>query len=91
MKAFFQKLFTNAGVRKALIALVVALAAAVGISEATGCAALQADPRVAQATCVARALDGVNPETLTLGQARELAAALQACREPVPAADAGTE
>lgn len=93
MKEFLLKTVRNPGVRKAVVALVVAVAAALGLSASTGCAALQSDPRVAQARCVVDVLDGVgDPEALTLGQARELAAALKACGVPAePVGDAGTE
>jgi hypothetical protein len=92
MKDFFLKIVKNTGVRKAFLARVVALAAALGLSASTGCAALQARPEYAQAACVADVLaDGGDPEALTLGQARELAAALKACKSPAPVGDAGTE
>lgn len=85
-------------VRKAVVALIVAILGALGLSVGSGCGGSLKVPAVppevvetiAVAACVKAELDAAgDPEALTLGDARELAKRLAACRKP--AGDAGTE
>jgi len=86
------KVVKSPAVRKAVVSLVLAIAAALGVSLGTGCAGVQLPARAAQAECVLGVLNEVgDPNALTLGQARQLAADLKAC-EPAPEpGDAGAE
>ena len=82
-------------VRKAVVALIVAILGALGVSVGSGCSgSVRLPPEAVEATQVSLCVESVlasvgDPEALTLGDARELAAALKACRKP--AGDAGTE
>jgi hypothetical protein len=85
------KVVKSPAVRKAVVALVLAVLTALGISVGAGCGGAQLPARAAQAECVLGVLRDVgDPNALTLGQARQLAADLKAC-EPAPAGDAGAE
>lgn len=91
------KVVKSPAVRKAVVGLVLAIAAALGVSLGTGCNGSMALPpeaakAVSVALCVKAELDAAgDPEELTLGAARELADRLKACAEPAPApvGDAG--
>lgn len=89
------KVVKSPKVRKAAVALVLAVLGALGLSFGAGCSgSVQLPPEVAQAAevglCVESVLSDVDPEALTLGQARELAAAVKVCvHGPSESPDAG--
>jgi hypothetical protein len=85
------KVVKSPAVQKAVVAVVLAVAAALGISLSAGCAGARLPARAAQAECVLGVLNAVgDPNALTLGQARQLAADLKSC-EPASVNDAGSE
>jgi hypothetical protein len=95
MKELLVKVVKSPAVRKAAVGLVLAIAAALGVGGLGGCGgALSVPPEAAQAVnaalCIRAALDGVDPEALSLNAARALAAQLKACEHgPSEAPDAG--
>jgi hypothetical protein len=92
------KVVSSPGVRKAAIVLVLAVLGALGFNVSVGCGAVAVPalpPEVSQAVeagnCAHDLLKGVDPEALSIAQARELAKALKACAKPAPSSDAGAE
>lgn len=93
MKDLALKIVSSPAVRKAFIGLVLAIAAAAGLSLG-GCGAAGNPARFAEAQCAARILAanaGKDPEQLTVAEVRALVAEFKACQAPAEAADAGAD
>lgn len=98
MKDLALKIFRNAKVRAAFIALVLAIAAALGLN-GSGCTPSQLEKAdsalefAAQARCAKQAAQDfdllAHPELAALDEAPAIAARLKACFGSAPAADAG--
>jgi hypothetical protein len=99
MKDLALKIFRSPAVRKAFLALLVAVGAALGYNASTGCSpaqVAQANTAISQANCakaIADDFDLLNhPELASVEDAPAIAARLKACFAPkAPAADAGAE
>lgn len=96
MKDLLLKVVKSPAVQKAAVALIVAILGALGLS-LVGCSgSVQLPPLPPEVTeaaeaglCVQSVLADVDPEVLTLDQARELAAAVKACVHGPSEVDAG--
>jgi hypothetical protein len=102
MKEFALKIFRNPAVRKAFLALCLAIAAAAGLNFA-GCTPAQlqradsalgeAEQAIAQARCAREAAESFDllshPELAAIDEAPAIAAKLQACFKPANPSDAG--
>jgi hypothetical protein len=106
MKEFALKIFRNPTVRKYFVRLLLAIAAAAGLTQVIECTPAQleradsaldeAEAAIAQARCAREAAESFqllsHPELAAIDEAPAIAAKLQACFKPAPSAsDAGAQ